>query len=111
MVAREPGRKKEDALLETHDKYTDIQLVLAGTDTMGWKPKVLCKQPYGEYDQETDLHSFVDKPDAWLTTKPGTFAVFFPEDAHLPLISIGQLHKVVVKVKLDAINLEIIPKT
>lgn len=111
MVAREPGRKKEDALLETHEKYIDIQLVLAGTDTMGWKPKALCKQPYGEYDQETDLQFFADKSDVWLSTKPGAFAIFFPEDAHLPLISTGQLHKVVVKVKLDSINLEIIPKT
>jgi biofilm protein TabA len=98
MVSKQAGRKKEDALLETHEKYIDIQLVLAGTDTMGWKPKLLCKQPTQEYDQKSDVQFFADKPDAWFTTKNGAFAIFFPEDAHMPLISPGQIHKIVVKV-------------
>jgi len=98
MVSKEPGRKKEDALLETHDKYIDIQLILAGTDTMGWKPKSLCKQPAQGYDQKSDIEFFADKPDAWLATETGAFVIFFPEDAHMPLISPTQIHKVVVKV-------------
>ena len=101
MVAKDPGRKKEDALLETHEKYIDIQLVLAGTDDMGWKPKSSCKQPSGEYDKESDVQFFADEPAVWLSTQRGGFAIFFPEDAHMPLISSGQLHKVVVKVAMD----------
>ena len=34
----------------------------------------------------------------WLPVASGMFVVFFPEDAHLPLISPGLIHKVVVKV-------------
>ncbi len=98
MVSKGFGRKKEDAMLETHEKYIDIQLVLTGTDKMGWKPKPLCKKPSGGYDQKADVQFFADKPDVWLPTKSGAFAIFFPEDAHMPLISSGQLHKVVVKV-------------
>ena len=98
MVSKDHGRKKAEALLETHEQYIDIQLVLAGTDDMGWKPKSLCQQPSGEYDQKTDLQFFADKPDAWLSTKSGAFVIFFPDDAHMPLISSGQIHKVVVKV-------------
>ena len=98
IVSKDPGRKKEDALLETHEKYIDIQLVLAGTDDMGWKPKSSCKHPSAEYDQKTDIQFFTDEPDAWLSTESGAFAIFFPEDAHMPLISLGQIHKVVVKV-------------
>ena len=98
MVSKDFGRKKEDALLETHEKYIDIQLVLAGVDDMGWKPKSLCKQPSGEYSEKKDLQLFADKPDAWLATKSGAFVIFFPEDAHMPLISSGQIHKVVVKI-------------
>ena len=104
IVAKEPGRKKEDALLETHEKYIDIQLVLAGTDDMGWKPKSLCKKPAGKYDQENDEQIFLDEPDAWLSTQSGAFAIFFPEDAHMPLISSGQIHKVVVKVAVDSLK-------
>ena len=101
MVAKDPGRKKEDALLETHEKYIDIQLVLAGTDEMGWKTKSLCKHPTGEYDKESDIQFFADDPDAWLPVGRGFFVIFFPEDAHMPLISAGQLHKVVVKVAVE----------
>ena len=97
-VSKDLGRKKEDALLETHEKYIDIQLVLAGNDDMGWKPKSSCRQPSGEYDQKRDVQLFADEPEAWLSTESGSFAIFFPEDAHMPLISSGQLHKVVVKV-------------
>jgi biofilm protein TabA len=100
MVSKDTGRRKEDALLETHKKYIDIQLVLAGTDDMGWKPKSLCKKPAGKYDQKTDEQLFADKPDAWISTVSGAFVIFFPEDAHMPLISSGQLHKVVVKVAI-----------
>lgn len=98
MVSKDYGRKKEEAQLETHEKYADIQLVLAGTDDMGWKSKSLCKQPAGGYDQKTDIQFFEDEPDAWIATKSGAFVIFFPEDAHMPMISSGQIHKVVVKV-------------
>ena len=101
MVSKNTGRRKEDALLETHERYIDIQLVLAGTDDMGWKPKSLCKHPFGKYDQKTDEQIFTDEPDAWLSIKSGAFVIFFPEDAHMPLISSGQIHKVVVKVAVS----------
>lgn len=100
MVSKDPGRNKKDALLETHEKYIDIQLVLAGTDNMGWKPKSLCKHPSGKYDQKTDVQFYKDEPVAWISTQSGAFAIFFPEDAHMPSISSGQLHKVIVKVAL-----------
>ena len=98
MVSKDSGRKKEDAQLETHAKYIDIQLVLAGTDDMGWKPKSMCNQPSWEYDQKADMQLFADEPDAWIATKNGAFVIFFPEDAHMPPLSSGQIHKVVVKI-------------
>ncbi len=101
MVAKDHGRRKEDALLETHEKYIDIQLVLAGTDHMGWKPKSSCKNPSGGYDKDDDIQFFTDVPDVWFPTGSGFFAIFFPEDAHMPLISEGEIHKVVVKVSVD----------
>jgi YhcH/YjgK/YiaL family protein len=98
VVAREPGRSKDDALLETHERYIDIQFIISGTDTMGWKPTLACKQPTQPYDPERDIQFFADKPDAWVATHGGAFTIFFPEDAHMPLISTGEIHKVVVKI-------------
>lgn len=101
MVAKERGRNKEDARLETHEKYIDIQLVLSGIDNMGWKRKSSCRHPWGEYDEASDIQFFSDEPDVWVPAAPGVCAIFFPEDAHMPSISTGQLHKVVVKVAVD----------
>ncbi len=98
MVAKDQGRNKADAQLETHKKYIDIQFVLAGTDHMGWKTRASCHQPSGNYDHTADIAFFSDEPEAWLPTSHGMFAIFFPEDAHMPLISPGQIHKVIVKV-------------
>jgi len=100
IVAREPGHRKEDEQLETHERYIDIQLILAGADEMGWKPRSLCRQPSGQYNRTSDYQVFADEPDAWVPVKSGSFAIFFPEDAHMALISSGNIHKVVVKVAL-----------
>ena len=100
-VVKDFGRKKGDARLETHREYIDIQLVLAGTDTMGWKPLQACTTPAGAYDQDVDLQFYLDPPDAWLATGSGNFAIFFPEDAHMPMVSPEQLHKIVVKVAVE----------
>jgi biofilm protein TabA len=98
MVSKCPGRRREEALLEVHEKYIDIQLILEGIDTMGWKAKAHCKTKCGEYDADKDVQFFKDDPDTWLSVKSGMFAIFFPEDAHMPMVSSGHLHKVVVKV-------------
>jgi biofilm protein TabA len=98
MVSKGYGRKKEDALLEVHEKYIDIQLLLEGSEKMGWKSRSSCIQQSGEYDQTSDFQFFADEPDVWFSIASGTFVIFFREDAHMPLISSGQVHKVVVKV-------------
>ncbi len=98
MVSKDMGLKKEDVLLETHEKFIDIQLILSGTDDIGWKPKSLCNQPSSEYDPNSDLQFFADTPNTWLSIVSGEFAIFFPEDAHMPMISSGPIHKVVVKI-------------
>lgn len=98
VIAKDQGRTKEEAELETHRRYIDIQAVLAGVDEMGWKALADCTQPTADYDETTDLQFFADPPEVWLPTKAGAFAIFFPEDAHMPLISDGVVHKVIVKV-------------
>lgn len=101
MVAKDQGRKREDAELEAHDNYIDVQFVLSGVDEMGWRPTATCKEISVPYDAAKDLKFFKDRPDAWLATHPGAFAIFFPEDAHMPLIASGELHKVIVKVAVN----------
>lgn len=98
MVSRDPGRAQDQAPLESHKQYIDIQLVLDGSDHMGWRPQSLCRLPAGEHDAENDIRFFADPPLGRQPVTAGMFAVFFPEDAHQPLIGEGLIHKVVVKV-------------
>ena len=92
------GRTRAEAKLECHRRYIDIQLVLAGVDEMGWKPVAECLDPQTEYDAARDIRFFNDAPSSWIATPPGAFCLFFPDDAHAPLVGAGMIRKVVVKI-------------
>ena len=98
IVENVPGRSREQAQLECHRKYIDIQLVLEGTDEMGWKSLADCRNPVADYNAEKDVQFFHDAPATWVATPPGAFCIFFPEDAHAPLVATGNIRKVVFKI-------------
>jgi len=97
MVVKGPGRGREGAKMEMHRKYIDIQFTFAGTDEIGWRTVAECVGGKG-YDEAKDVELFDPAVDCWVKTKPGSFAIFFPEDAHAPMAGQGDLHKVVMKV-------------
>lgn len=97
-----PGRTRGEAKLECHRRYIDIQLVCEGVDEMGWRPLAACTQPRTDYDAARDIRFFDDEPASWVSTPAGSFCLFFPDDAHAPLVSAGFIRKVVVKIAVDA---------
>ena len=101
IVVKAAGRTKDVGELEAHLKYIDVQYVISGTDEMGWRARASCSQPQAEYDSKDDYQMFSDQPTSWVATVPGTFAILFPNDPHIPLISPDQLHKAVVKVAVE----------
>jgi YhcH/YjgK/YiaL family protein len=98
MVAKGEGRPREVALLEGHRKYIDIQMVLSGVEEMGWRPHTAESPVATPYDAAKEAALYSGQPDAWVTVRPGQFAVFFPEDEHAPLVGKGEIRKVIVKV-------------
>lgn len=102
IVANGPGvtAKESAAHFECHNKHIDIQLCISGTEQMGWKPRSRCMQPRGEYSEEKDVLFYGDTPDMYFTLKKQQFVVFFPEDVHAPMISEGEIRKLVVKLRL-----------
>lgn len=98
IVEHVPGRTREMARLEAHKRYIDIQLVLDGVDEMGWKPLADCYNPVSDHSIEKDIRFFNDAPASWIATPPDAFCIFFPEDAHAPLVSSGQIRKVIFKI-------------
>ena len=99
IVARENGRSVSDGELEGHRKHLDIQYVISGEECIGWSPREGLVTSV-EYDAEKDLEFFAGEPEGVVRVPPGSFAVFLPTDAHLPLIGEGPIHKVIVKVAM-----------
>jgi len=100
FIAMGHGRKPDEGQIETHDNYIDIQFVIEGTDSIGWKARTDLGAPNAASRPADDVAFYDDAPTAWSPIKPGTFGVYFPEDGHLPMISDGHLHKAIVKVAI-----------
>ncbi|RIK84178.1 MAG: YhcH/YjgK/YiaL family protein [Planctomycetota bacterium] len=101
LIAEDAGRGRAGAPLEAHRRYIDIQYVVRGVDTMGWRPLEKCERPRSEFDAAKDIVFFDDAPVAWFDVPAGTFTIFFPHDAHAPLAGDAPPRKAVVKVAVE----------
>lgn len=90
----------EEAKLEVHDKYIDVQIVLRGQEGFGWSERQAMTQPQSEFNQEKDIQFFDDKPQTYYTLTPGQFTILLPEDSHAPLVGEGPIRKAIIKVML-----------
>ena len=101
IVAHESGRAINDGQLEAHRQYIDIQYLISGDESIGWASTSLCN-PIDTYDATRDLLFFSNTPATKIKLQPSMFAIFYPHDAHLPLIGSGPIKKVILKVALTA---------
>lgn len=90
----------EQARLEVHDVYIDIQVPLSKAESFGVKPRSECKEQDGEFNREKDLLFYKDKDWTTVTVNPGEAITFEPDTAHAPLIGEGTIHKAIFKVKV-----------
>lgn len=93
------GKDPDRAVLETHRKMIDIQIPLSAPETYGYSP--LDDLPQLEYDEKKDLTLYPDiLAQSYVSCRQGMFAIFFPQDAHAPCISIvKEFKKAIFKVK------------
>lgn len=93
---------KTDGVYEAHRKYIDIQFIVRG------KEKVKCEYidrltPTCEFNEEGDYGFYeATEGNTEFVFEEGYFAVFYPQDGHMPSIAIGEpstTKKIVVKVK------------
>lgn len=92
------GKSADEAKMETHNRYIDIQVPVTASETMGWIAVNDLKLTTQEYNPEKDVAFFADKATTFVNVQPYQFAIFFPEDAHQPCIAQGTHKKVIVKV-------------
>jgi len=93
-------KAEEDAKLEVHNNYIDIQLPISKAETFGWTCRANLEEEVAPFNTEKDIQFFKDKPDTYFTVEPGNFLIFFTGDGHAPCIGEGTIRKVVVKIKL-----------
>lgn len=103
MVQCYETRPREKGKWEAHRRYIDVQYVVEGIEAMGYAPldKLTVTQPYIE---EKDC-LFLAGEGSILKVPAKTFAVFFPQDAHMPCLAVAApapVRKVVVKVAVEA---------
>ena len=98
-VSERDLKTKADAAMEAHDRYIDIQVVVEGHEGFGWKYRKECTAPRGAMNTEKDIIFYDDEPSTYFNLKAGEAAIFFPDDAHAPLVGEGHVKKCVIKVK------------
>ena len=102
MIVNDEGVAMLDstAQFECHNTYIDIQYVFGGIETVGYKSRLTCVEPRGEYDIKKDVLFYEDAPDFFFKLFPGQFGIYFPDDVHAPMIGAGKIRKVVMKIRL-----------
>lgn len=94
----------EERRFEAHEKYIDVQVMLDGGERQDVSVAANLV-PVDPYDPERDL-VFFQTPENFATIhlKPGTFVVYFPQDAHRPSCAMGDnpepVRKVCMKVRV-----------
>lgn len=89
----------EQGKWEAHRKYVDIQYVVSGKEKIGYAPIDEMKMKI-DYNEEKDV-LFLEGTGDYLSVNEGTFALFAPEDVHMPGISAESLQhvkKIVIKI-------------
>lgn len=92
-----PPKTVEEAKLETHEEYIDIQVPISGVEVMGYTQRA--DLPESAYDASIDMTLYEGAATDYITVKPGMFTLFFPGDGHAPGITPVWLKKIIIKVK------------
>lgn len=90
-------KPREAAALEVHDRYIDIQIMVGETEEYGWSERCDCHSPREEFNRERDVQFFTDVPQMFFSLNERQFAIFFPEDAHAPMLGEGAVRKLIFK--------------
>lgn len=93
-------KTKEKQRLEFHKNYIDVQVPLSQPETMGWTALSDLGAPDIAYNPERDCGLYTQGAKEYFNVKPGQFTIFFPEDAHAPIIGNGKQRKLVGKIKV-----------
>ena len=100
LVQEYTTKPADEGKWESHQKYIDVQYLVSGVERVGFAH--ISTMQLGDYLPEKDFQAMTGSG-ATLDLFPGSFAVFHPEDAHMPGLQAdgpAAVKKVVVKVRI-----------
>ncbi len=96
MIQKYKGKPIEKGVWEAHKKYIDLQYIYKGTEKLGYAfTEDLTVKVHYEEDRD---RAYLEGNGSFLLAKQGTFAVFFPEDAHMPCLIADDPNENIVKI-------------
>ena len=104
IVSEYDTKKVNEHGFEAHKKNIDIQYLLKGEERVACLPLEKLKEtkPYSEEKDAAFFTASIQPIE--MTLGDGFFAIFFPQDGHMPQLSVDEpkmVKKVVVKVKIN----------
>ena len=95
---------REEGLAEAHRNYIDVMYIVEGAETIYVKNVEKLQNVKKEYNPERDiLQADIDQDVTAVRLVAGSFAVFFPQDAHAPgchADAPGKVNKIVGKIRI-----------
>lgn len=103
IVSEYETKKVNEYGYEAHRRFIDIQCVLKGEETVRYLPIEMMSESK-PYSEEKDVAFYEAKNQAQeMIIGNGYFAIFFPQDGHMPQLCVDKpqmVKKVVVKVEI-----------
>jgi len=100
LVSEYETRAEAEGFIECHKRFIDIQILLKGNARVGIAPAAECSVTQA-YDAEKDFMKLGGAVE-YFGLLPGKFAVFFPQDGHMPNVTAGEkpvgVKKIVFKI-------------
>ncbi len=99
-------KKPEMGVFESHEKYTDIQIILTGIERIDYADisGLSVDIPYND-EKDIVFYKKTNKDVKSVIIKSRQFAIFNPNEAHMPQLSVKEslrVKKAVVKLKIKS---------
>jgi YhcH/YjgK/YiaL family protein len=97
-----PTRPAAEGRWEAHRQYIDVQCLISGRERIGYAPRAQLRE-IEAYDAARDI-AFYAGAGEHFTLVPGLFAVFGPQDAHMPGLAVAEpepVRKIVIKLAVS----------
>ncbi len=98
-VNRQDALTRQDARIEAHREYIDIQIPVSCNEEMGFTSAQYLGAPSVPYSSTKDVEFYPGLCDTYLNVRQGMFTVFFPGEGHAPGITQDGILKIIVKIR------------